>query len=369
QLHRELQEVTLPTGKITATDFQKLADDKSDKIIQKLYDDGRNATLKFLANELVNVKSPKSGVVECEDEDAKYFEIIELGDQNPEEIVVVANSARWVWDLFPTLLNWTKQSISLRVCLGASNGQPAETQRRKLLSQLCPNVCEGVKLPFEGFLFRSKEYGHSSAVVMRNCDEGRGPAAAKYAGEVHDAAISALFKTIEHHLTPTSAASTPALVVQPATEYFERLRKGVKQYRNAQFSLDRVKVRDLLLTTRDIREYKYRQIVSFAQLYREHALTLFGPVQVAQGELQSLVTPPVVESTPDKNIVIQGNTRAAYCFLNGIEELDCIRVRGVNSPLPVTPVEIRRMRVVTQRKTPNLEYELFRKIEQAIRPY
>src|SRR5690606_2732777 len=122
----------------------------------------------------------------------------------------------------------------------------------------------------------------------------------------------------------------------------------------------------------EIREYKYRQISSLADLYRQRNLPLFGPVgfQLAGNDI-SPVIPPVVESWGKGLVVIQGNTRATYSFLNRLPSLPCIVIDSLKHELPVQPVDIRRMRVVTRRK--EMRYtaynEKFRKIEESVRPF
>ncbi|WP_158262572.1 MULTISPECIES: patatin-like phospholipase family protein [Pirellulaceae] len=369
RLHRELHEIRIPTGNVTATDFERLANDENGELIRDLYCKGKVATESFIANELMNVRSKSGGAIECDDEDATYFEIIELGDQNPTEIFIVSRRARWAWDLFPTLINWIRKGIEIRVLLETASNDPAEKQRRDLVRKMIPNVHVTDEVPFEGFLFRNSEVGDFSAVVFHAESERDCPAAAKYSGDLHTAAVSALFSMVEQKFTSQRNNQSPKLVAVQSNRYFELLKKGVAQYNDARFSIKRLPVSELFLTAGDIREYKYRQIVSLANLYDTYSLDLFGPVQVEIGEFASLVTPPVVEASSEKSIVIQGNTRAAYCHLNSIRELNCIVVDGVSAPLPVTPVEIRRMRVVTQRQRPELNYGLFRKVERAVRPY
>ncbi len=53
-------------------------------------------------------------------------------------------------------------------------------------------------------------------------------------------------------------------------------------------------------------------------------------------QLSTLVTPPVVEFSGGRFILVQGNTRALYCHRNGIDELRCVVVRDHKAPLPST---------------------------------
>jgi hypothetical protein len=88
----------------------------------------------------------------------------------------------------------------------------------------------------------------------------------------------------------------------------------------------------------------------------------------------SILTPPVVEDRSDGPVVIEGTTRAAYCFNHGIENYQCIAVRGVEDDLPGVPVPIRS--VTTSERSLSLgerteAYQglLYRHIERATHPY
>ena len=42
----------------------------------------------------------------------------------------------------------------------------------------------------------------------------------------------------------------------------------------------------------------------------------------------------MLEFTGERYVLIQGNTRAAFCYKNGIDEMRCYVVRGHATPLP-----------------------------------
>lgn len=278
RLHRELHEIRIPTGKVKATDFEVLANDKDGSIVKGLYKKGHETTTRYIANELINVRVARNQTIECEDEDATYFAVIELGEESPEEIFVVCKSARWAWELFPTLLNWLSRGVHIQVLLGPANeNDGAEQQRRSLLNAVFADVTVKSELPFEGFFFRNRKFGECSAIILLPSISQNGPAAAKYRGDIHGIAISSLLNVVESML-PQSARIRlkPLLEAIQVEEYYGFLKRGVSQYANSTLSFERVRVRDLLLTARDIREYKYRQIVSFARLYGEYGIMPFS---------------------------------------------------------------------------------------------
>jgi hypothetical protein len=84
-----------------------------------------------------------------------------------------------------------------------------------------------------------------------------------------------------------------------------------------------------------VRGYKFKQIQQLFDLFDRAGMNCFDTAEVRYTDrLGTFVTPPVVEFTGGRFILVQGNTRALYCFRNGIEDLRCIVVRDHRAPLP-----------------------------------
>jgi len=91
----------------------------------------------------------------------------------------------------------------------------------------------------------------------------------------------------------------------------------------------------MISLTRLVRGYKYKQIRSLFDLFVTAKLECFETAEVRYApKLSTLITPPVLEYTGDRYILVQGNTRAAFCYKNGIQEMRCCVVRGLATPLP-----------------------------------
>ena len=123
------------------------------------------------------------------------------------------------------------------------------------------------------------------------------------------------------------------------------------------------------------RAYKYVQIERLFSTYQEMQQKPFTAVAVTlRSGKKSILTPPVVEVRKEGPVVIEGTTRATYCFRNDIADYPCIAVHGVDADLPGTPVEIANMtiseRSLSQReRTEEFQGSLYRQIERAIHPY
>ncbi len=91
----------------------------------------------------------------------------------------------------------------------------------------------------------------------------------------------------------------------------------------------------MVLLTKLIRGYKYKQIGELFSLFDHHKLDCFEAAEVRYNQtLSSIITPPVVEYSGGQYILVQGNTRVLHGFKNGLTELRCVVVRNHTTPLP-----------------------------------
>jgi hypothetical protein len=86
------------------------------------------------------------------------------------------------------------------------------------------------------------------------------------------------------------------------------------------------------------------------------------------------VTPPVIEHVGDSYVALEGNTRFLYCLKNCIERVTAVVVRGVQQELPGKPVPLDHVTITSVKRSPEeriarFNYELFREIERAVRPW
>ena len=99
--------------------------------------------------------------------------------------------------------------------------------------------------------------------------------------------------------------------------------------------METVRLDSIVLMTRLVRGFKFKQIQTLFDLFKNANLAFFDAAEVRYAEgLSTFVTSPVVEYSGGRYILVQGNTRALYCYKNGIEELRCVVVRDHTTPLP-----------------------------------
>ena len=150
-----------------------------------------------------------------------------------------------------------------------------------------------------------------------------------------------------------------------------------RQYRSAKVVLSSgtANTKDLLPLSNYARAYKYAQIDRLAEAYdslKQEPFTALA-VELRSGK-RSILTPPVVELRKEGPVIIDGTTRATYCFKNSLDAYHCVTVTGVDEDLPGTPVSIDFVtiseRSLSQKeRTENFKESLFRQIERATHPY
>jgi hypothetical protein len=317
------------------------------------------------------------------DADAIYGAVVSWPVGEDDEIQIQKSDTAWTSQLVPSLIYWRMKGVTVRVfappLLQQGSVTKAENARRKLLADLGIEFRESANLAISGF-FRKARYNEENVAIVVNDQPGDGvPLATRYEGGANASAVEALQRML---LQPDGSAKeatpfVPNLVVQDTAEIFEMLRKGVKQYNapKVQFQATTLPTKDLLLLSPYARAYKYGQIGRLLTCYeagKNQPFTALAAMLRSGGK--SILTPPVVEMRSDGAVVIDGTTRAAYCFRNDIDKYHCIAVSGVADDLPGMPVSVQRVttseRSLSQNeRTEDYQPALFREIERATHPY
>ena len=78
--------------------------------------------------------------------------------------------------------------------------------------------------------------------------------------------------------------------------------------------------------------------------------------------------------TADGPVVIEGTTRASYCYQEGIRDFHCIVANGVREELPGIPKPIQEITLVERtltadEKTQGWDLSKYRRIERSVHPY
>ena len=302
------------------------------------------------------------------DRDALFNEIVSWPSKDVE-IVALTDSTTWAWSLIPTLLHWRLNGATVRVLAPpiVHRARKAREQAiRKLLVDLGVMFEETATLPVSGFFLRTRYPDDDCAIVIG--EAGTPESAVRYTGKADSSAVQALHSRLPPHAAGT-ASFVPTLVDQGLDEVITRLRT-VKQYSAPKTKIDPIEAatEDLWLMSPYARHYKFEQIKKLRDAYDQVGSTPFSAlaVQLASGGT-SIITPPVVEESAGKQVVIEGTTRATYCYENGVAEYPCLRVRGVEDGLPGEPTPIKKV-TIARRSVDEEKHPRYRNVERAVHP-
>jgi predicted acylesterase/phospholipase RssA len=369
--------IAIPTGKIKATDFDKMTPEATSTLMQN----GATATRAFFEQELLKVQPVSSIESVCYGTDELYTRVTESLEIPLERVVIADHNSDWVYSLFPSLLCWRVKGVRVDVLLPELGDKADGKYRRKLLRAMGVHLTEipsETAVPFRAFVIVPRDIAQLRAIVgVEKQSKSQTIEAIHYQGFLDTSAIRAILAQLDNLIgpIPTEQLFVPVFQSDGHDLLLTRI-KSVGQYSKAgiDVSIENIEIERLVSLTRFVREYKYRQIGHLILLYRQLNIPLFetAAVGLRAGE-SSIVTPPVVEESGGKFILVEGSTRATFCRDGGLSQIKCVVVRGVTDPLPSTPIPFKQVRVVgrtlaaTQRYE-HFNYEHFRSIERAVHP-
>jgi predicted acylesterase/phospholipase RssA len=373
RMHPTVNTISIPTGDIKATDFERVRREEKEKLISA----GEKATLEFFRTERARFISRRQNVVPIRDQyELLHAVVLELST-SPTEVIVRSRDSKWVWKLYPSILNALATGIVIRVALpsGSSGATADEIARRRLLANMGIQIVEREDVGSEEFVFIHTDSTRNSAIVMIQSGDELPDIGTHYIGRPHLPVIEQIRRNLEGVFEKAGGkveTNCPELCGCTATEFERRLRRGVHQYHSAKIELHEVKLALIDPSVRFIRSYKYRQIHHLVRLFKERGLGLFEPVEVHYGPGRtSLMTPPVLERNGVRYFVIEGNTRIFYCGRFGIEQVHALVISDVSAQLPAEAIPLRHVRLTSSYVEPKirfrgLQHPLFRHVESAI---
>lgn len=374
RLQPNVHSIVIPTGNIKATDFDKITPDS----LSTLLASGRKAASEFLDAELKHVREPQLQSAFCYDREDLYNRLTFHLDDDVKDVLISEFDTDFVYQIFPSLLLWKARGAQIRVLLAKAERKAADgAYRRRLLARLGIEVVETDTIPFRGYFINPSNPVQASAyVALPEATASQRVEAVIYDGPLHAAAIDALYNRLAGFFSaPPKPSFLPKLVKGSQDTLLEKL-KTVAQYNKSgvTLSVETVRLSELESLASYVHEYKYRQLEHWIPEFQRHGLPLFEPADVwLLDDHKSAITPPVVEESGDKFVLIEGSTRATLLREQGVERMTCVVVRGINVPLPGTVTEFAKIRVVGRRMDTDIRYDkfnyaLFRKIEMAAHP-
>jgi predicted acylesterase/phospholipase RssA len=370
RLQRNVHLVTIKTGGILATDFQKLNEDT----IKDLAKVGREAAIEFVRSETNHPPDREESRYFYHEEEV-FRTLVQYGQIPLREASACLPTTRWVWSLFPLLLAWRRAGVSVRVIAQPISGgdveRRQEAQRRTLLRDLGVQFSEQ-DLRINGFVLRGALPQEHSAIIYTPDAIGERPMATFYSGLLNSAVIDLAQAAMAQSDIVDETRGLPTLRRYQG-DFPAHLKRSIFHYDSNEVTvvIEKVPLSAMRILTPKIREYKLRQLDLLVRAFNEQECELFEPLEVVfDNGKTSIVTPPVVELIDGVYNVIEGNTRCFFCFQNDSTEMTCAVVRNVKAELPRQPFDLTHAIITAHEKnTPLRDRQLFRPIEERMHPY
>ena len=209
-LQQDLHSIVIKGLSLGTTDFDRV----SKETIHQMFEAGRQSAKSFLDNETEKLRTSLNKRIEITSESLLYDELVRPAVREGDEVLILANSNRLLYSMFPTVLDWAyrKAKISF-ITVGSGQRWPAggdqERLRDIILGVMGAARFEVDHLPFQAALFRHGD-GLSNVVLMDNQEGGIGSYGATYTSVVDRSVVNLLWKTA------ISTRESAALVVQGA---------------------------------------------------------------------------------------------------------------------------------------------------------
>jgi predicted acylesterase/phospholipase RssA len=333
----DVHQIAIETGEVKATDFEKM----NPKIVAWLHEQGKAAASRFFDDELSKVAAVEQRPDLLYGIDEIYLSVAETLDDLHIKNVVICNADRkWVYAIFPMLLAWRRRGVNLKVVLSPRpHGSDHEKYQGRVLRALGAEIYFSEVFPFSGFMLNPDDQAHARAIIYCPDLYGDETVAIRYKAPYDFTSIRALWQVTQPLMRNDNDKLNVAPTLRRTSELkvLDDLRKFVPAYSTAgtQLSMETIPVTSLTLLTKFVRGFKYKQIEHLFDLFTSEGFSCFETAEIQYtGVLSTVVTPPVVEASGGGYIVVQGNTRALYCYKNEIPELRCVVVRNHSTPLP-----------------------------------
>jgi hypothetical protein len=231
KLQSDVHIVTIPTGKIKATDFDRITPENVETLIKN----GTNATRTFFDKELLQVRSFHSPELVCFGLDEAYTRITESLESPLDRVVIADHNTDWAYSLFPTLLCWRVRGVRVDVIVPELGDKVDGRYRRKLLRAIGAHLTElpnETAVPIRAYVLVPRDPAQLRAIVgVEKQSRSQTIEAVLYEGFLHDSAIRSVLACLENLITPgpTGPIATPEFRADSHDLLLSRI-KSVGQY-------------------------------------------------------------------------------------------------------------------------------------------
>jgi len=388
-LQQDLHIIEIGDLCLDTVDFDKI----NTNTIHKMYNSGRLAAKEFFDDEIHRVKPATDSRRIFATEPETLNQVVRSELHLSDEILISLSDTRYVYNLYPTLLDWSLKRIRIKFFtleLSYFSGKELQHEklRRLVLKGLGAEIVESGTLELESFVFCKSAIPHSAIVLHPDRKDEKIPYFAVQYNKAFDALvlswITASLHSIDTPHKPNSAtATTPPLSITFSEAGYDKLVERLRTIEHyappeVKFSMAEIPVSDLVFLTKYVKSYKYNQISRIFDIYDQYTLELFGAVQIeyqnANPHVSMPITPPVVEEIGGKYYIIEGNSRLTYMIRERkLSSVKVIVVKNVAAPLPSSKKFTAKQILISDDdkkgadRFEDFNYRLYRKIEEAVR--
>ena len=377
-LQDDLYSIDIDTDDVRSTDFDKITAEVKSTLIEN----GRKAVERFIKSELEIVGCHHIGKT-YSGYDERLLAFVFAISEAKKTVWISGSSTYWLYFIYPALAAAIERGVSVVVVADkpSRKHEGDELKRKELLSSLGCQVVSAETIPFTG-LIADYPSNLSNAVVTSESgqvgdDFQYGEEQVRlYDNESDQSVIKVLAEAVELTKPEEQKVATHRNTIKIARLDLEVLYgklKQVSQYSQAKFSIEKVSIdEDLRVLQTQIKQYKLLQIEKLLEQFQANGLELFEPCKyILHDGSESIITPPVLERTPNGLVIIEGHTRIFLLSRLKHTHFHAVMVSEVAAPLPAKPLPFSELKIADETitaKANSSDYKkaLFRWIEATV---
>jgi len=381
--HDGVNNVEINIGSINATDFKSLTKKRVDDLLQK----GRDAMTQFIADTNAMLESDDTNVFTTSanriitEEDYVLNQVAFWSNDECDQIIVADETLDWVWPLFPTIVSWFNNRISVIVHYSTQPDNQNDIEKHSAIKRLLDAF--GITHTYtskdeliKGYFFL-RDGKYKCILFDRKISNGKEHFSAKlYNSKIDSIFISSIIKKItaqhidnNNGLSPITINSVDANKVISLIAEIEVYKSlGVKE---SNITYRRIAIKDLSFLKKEVRSLKYKELRILSDLFKKADVELYSPAAIVlpNGQL-SIMTPILAEKHNDRYVVIKGNARCLRLYQEKGEDVD-VPLFVVESSLQLdnrTLYPIYQLYLSEKKNRGKVWLDPIRRIDQAMRP-
>lgn len=333
--HDGVNNVEIEIGTINATDFKSLNESK----INQMLDAGRNGMKQFikqtdrmLDNNDSNVFTASANRI-INEEDYALNQVAFWSYDKCDQIIVSDETLDWIWPLFPTIVSWFENKVSVFVHYSYTPDNDNESDKEKHNAKIRLLNAFGIvhtHTPIsdliKGYFFRNGNK-HKCILFDRHSSNGKIHFSAKiYNSDIDSIFISSIINKVTTPQTPAprnlKSIELKTADIDTITSLIAEIGAYKKNGVNKNnITYHKLYAKDLCFLKKEVRSLKYKELRILSPLFKQAGIDLYSPAYIIlpNGQ-QSIMTPIIVEKHDDKYVVIKGNARCLRLYKDNGEK-------------------------------------------------